>query len=238
MKIYIKTKSIIIFYSLLILNLIFVNCNKGSGTNMFSFLNKKDKITLFWEWFTKNEVLINNINQDNSEQIIDNILKQIQKIQKGLAVEISLPDSNGVRELTISPDGVSDAFPIVQSIVTKAPKLINWRIIAFRQRAPEGFKLEYQDLILDPKEMYCEPILTNGDLNLVVYVNDYKKIDVNTINYYCLIMMDNLIGEYDCVMTIKHYEFIDLSEMTKGNQQMKLNELPKYIDEFKNNKKK
>jgi hypothetical protein len=193
---------------------------------------KKDIIE-FWNWFGKNEETFYNINEDNSKQIIDSILSQLRTIQTGLEVEISVAYSNGIRDLILSAAGDKNKFRIVQSIAEKAPKFNKWRIIAFRQRAQEGFKLIFYNVTMDPSQIYCLPIVTQNTLDLIVYINGYKSHDENLINYYCIKTMDSLIGEYDCVMSVRNYNFRDISEMPKNQSVIKLKDFPDFLDNFK-----
>ena len=62
--------------------------------------------------------------------------------------EFSPIHSAGVREFTISADGIKQYFPIVKSLVSKAPHINKWKINAFRQRVPgEYMAIEYNKSI-------------------------------------------------------------------------------------------
>ena len=81
----------------------------------------KNSIESFWQWFQGNEKDLRNF-QTDPDQYLNKVLEQGSKIQKGLAFEIQ-PPFNGIINLTISADGVLKLFPIVEEIVSKAPKL-------------------------------------------------------------------------------------------------------------------
>ncbi len=193
-----------------------------------SFFKKKDPIEKYWNWFTINKDKLNNIDESNKDQKINMILSELNKIQPELSVEIS-NEENSIREMIISPEGDRKKFKIVQSIVEKAPKIEGWRIIAFRQPMGFDFTLAYQNIKLTPSELYFYPIKDKQSLDLIIYGKGFSKYDYNTLAHYGLIMMDNVLGEYDCVTKIRYYDFKDISEINDISELIPLIEIRNYI---------
>ena len=200
---------------------------KGSG---MLFFKKKDSIEGFWNWFTKHKDDLNKIDNNNRDQILNRILSELSKIKPELSIEIS-KEENGIREMTISPEGDRDKFETVISIIEKAPKIEGWKFVAFRQPLGFDFTLEYQGIKLTPSELFFFPIRDEESLDIIIYGKGFIEHDFNTLAHYGLIMMDNVLGEYDCVTKIRHYDFKDISELSDTDDLIPLTELRSYIDQ-------
>lgn len=198
-------------------------------------LQQNDTIDDFWHWFVKNEHRLKNFESD-PDKYLNEFLTQIKKIRAGLAIELE-PPKNGIINMTVSADGNIELFHIVQQIVAKAPTVKGWKIFAFRQRlAPAGVKemtLKIGDVQLDPSEMKFLPVIDNGKLNIVIYVAGVNEENYNRVAYAGLMLLDNILGEYDCVMKVDSYDFKELPDKNKtGATPRPLLELPAFVDEF------
>ncbi len=193
----------------------------------------EDKIDIFWKWFIENKAKYENLPDQGPEldERLDLIISQLRKIEDGLAVEISR-EFQGMRDIVISAEGDRSKFPIVQAIVSKAPKIDKWTVTAFRQRAAEGFSLRVGDIEFAPAKMFFDPIIDGDSLDVIVYAENLSKHDYNEAAYYGLITLDNVLGEYDCVMKVRHYDFRDTRELPKKHDLKHLTELPKFVDDF------
>ena len=213
--------------------ILFVSCTSQEqdhkGSNMF-FFKKKDPIVNFWNWFTKNSDQLHKINDKNSDDIINRILSKIAKVQPELSIEIS-KEVDGIREMTISPEGDIEKFDIVKTIVEKAPSISGWEIIAFRQPAGFDFTLTYQNIKLSPSELYFYPTIDKEKIDVIIYGKGFNEYDFNTLAHYGLIMMDNVLGEYDCVTKIRFFDFKDISEVEDMSELMPLTDIRTYINQ-------
>jgi len=81
--------------------------------------------------------------------------------------------------------------------------------------------------------MFFEPVIEGTELNIIVYGENFNSYDRNKLVHYGLIYMDNLIGEYDCVMSVKYYDFMDISSVNDRSKLFPIFELPEYIDNRK-----
>ena len=197
---------------------------------MFSLFKKTDKIIAFWNWFGQNKALFENLDDDR-EGKMDILLKEIHKIETGLSYEIS-NEYEGMREIVISAEGDIDKFPIVKEIVSKAPQIEGWRAVAFRQPMIENFTLEYEDMRLSPSEMFFCPVIEDNALDIIVFGKDFKKYDMDVLSHYGLILLDNVMGEFNCVTKVRHYDFQDLEDLEDDNDVRPLNEINDFIDHF------
>ena len=203
--------------------------------NMFGIFKKTDNIEKFWIWFIANQSRLRNF-QKNPDKYLTEVLSQIKKIKNGLAIEFE-PPKNNIIGMTISADGDRNLFEIVQKIVSKAPEISGWKIIAFRQRMDlEEFtkiKLEAEGQKLEPDKMKFFPVIQGDTLDIIIYSKGINEKNFNQIAYGGLILLDNILGEYDCVMKVRSYDFQNLptkKEELEGLQP--LIDLAKYVDNF------
>ena len=192
----------------------------------------KDSIDEFWDWFVSNEKRLRAIQVDSS-QTLSQIGEHARKIDSGLAIEYE-PPKNGIINVTVSADGNRDLFPLVQRIVDKAPKLEGWNFFAFRQRVPmKGKTLKMEGLELNPEKMKFFPLPSGDSLDIIIYANNVTDDNFNQMAYASLLLVDNILGEYDCVKKVRKY---DIHNMPTSKEQLKgvmpLLDLPDYVDNF------
>lgn len=219
--------------------LILICCSAKAKQEDMPTARTEDKIDIFWKWFIQNKAIFETLPEQGPEldERLDLIISQLRKIEDGLAIEISR-EFQGVRDIVISAEGDRSKFGIVQDIVAKAPKIDKWTVTAFRQRSGDGFILRVGDMEFDPSKMYFDPLIDGDSLDVVVYAEKLSKHDYNEAAYFGLITLDNVLGEYDCVMKVRHYDFRDTKELPKKHDLKHLSELPKFVDDFHSARKK
>jgi len=207
---------------------------------MFSLFKKSDPIEKFWTWFKENEKRLKKFEQ-NPNKYLSEILAQAKKIQAGLAIEFE-PPKNGVINMTVSADGVRELFEIVQNIVDKAPKIDGWKFIAFRQRMNlelvKAMKLNAGGDELDPNKMRFFPMIADDTLDIIIHIKGVTEENYNQVAYGGLLLLDNILGEYDCVTKVRSYDF---HEMPKNKEELDdllpLLDIASYVDNFHKSKK-
>ena len=200
----------------------------------FSFFNKETKEQKLWNWFTKNqETYYNEIeNLEIREKIFDELSKNLTKIHPDLVFEFSPKNENGIRELTISAEGIKEIFPIVQNLIDKSPKLKNWKFNAFRQRIPgDEFEIKYDTYKIGYDDIFYRYSLENNELGIELNIRNFDNSGEMKNAIY--ILLDGLLGEYDVTKSIDWIEWKDLNENEKDNL-YKLVELRELVDSRKN----
>ncbi len=200
---------------------------------------KQDAINKFWKWFQTNEKKLRGFER-NPDKILGEVLDNAKQIENGLAIEFE-PPNNNIVNVTISADGDRNLFPIVKQIVEKAPKIQGWNFIAFRQRMPadklKTMVLKVQDHELSPAKMKFFPIVSGDSLDIIVYINQVTEKNFNQMAYAMLTLMDNILGEYDCVTKVRSY---DLQKMPTKKEELDglqpLLDLTAYVDRFHQSK--
>ena len=144
--------------------------------------------------------------------------------------------------MTVSADGDRDLFEIVQNIISKAPKIEGWKFIAFRQRmSPEqikGMKLSAGRDELDPGKMKFFPMIEGDSLDIIIYAKGVTEENYIDIAYKGLLLLDNILGEYDCVTKVRSYDFHPMPTSKKELADLlPLLDIAAYVDNFHKSKK-
>lgn len=207
---------------------------------MNSQVKSADPIQTFWSWFRQNEKRLRHFEED-PDIYLGEMLARIRKIQDGLVIELE-PAKNGVISMTISADGDRNLFDMVKAVVAKAPKISGWQIFAFRQRVgPEkvkDLKLTVGDEVLDPGQMKFFPVVDGDSLDLIIYVKGVTDGNYLKVAYAGLLLLDNILGEYDCVMKVRSFDFHDMPVKKEELLDLQpLTDLPAFVDEFHRKKK-
>lgn len=187
--------------------------------------NKSDKYKVFWDWFIHVSDDFFDLNEENYELLFKRLNKQLSRVNKDLTYEFSAELVDGKREFIISADGIYSAFSDVIKLVEAAPNIENFKIIAFRQRG-EDFKIQFNDIELDPLNVSFSYEIQDNLINLVLYIKDY---DPNNDDWEgaAFILLDTIIGEYDTVTKIGEIEFSTFQESTLSRP---IKELPDLVD--------
>ncbi|GGF07644.1 hypothetical protein [Hymenobacter cavernae] len=209
------------FFALLSIAAIITSCTPSTD----------DKIKNFWTWFVNNKESFEHLNESSRDEKLDLIIEHLQPITDGLAVEVS-SEIKKTRALVISPEGDKTKFSVVRRIVDAAPLMQGWKVTAFRQRDTSDFILEYRSLKFTPSEMYFHPLVEGDSLDLIIYSKGIKNHNPDTVALYGLITLDNVLGEYDCVMEVRDYDFQDLDDEKDKSDLRPLKELPRFVDNF------
>lgn len=180
----------------------------------FSLFNKQSKEEKFWNWFTKNqETYYSGIeNLEIRDEIFNKLSVELQKINSDFVFEFSPIHEDGIREFTISADGIKESFPALKNLVAKAPQIEKWKFNAFRQRIPgDEFEIEYGDFKIGYSDIYFRyQDGEYGKIGIELNIRDYNGEGQRQNAIY--ILLDGLIGEYDLTMGIDWIEWIKLDE--------------------------
>lgn len=202
--------------------------------------SNSDRIDDFWKWFKANEGRLKNFETD-PDKYLNELLAQSKKIKEGIAIELEPPE-NGVINMTVSANGDLNLFETVKSIVAKAPKISGWQFFAFRQRIDasrlKDLKLKIGKFELDPHNMKFYPVIEADSLNIIIYVTGLNEDNFNDIAYGGLLILDNILGEYDCVTKVKSYDFHPMpAKKEELKDLLPLIEIAEYVDKFHAEKK-
>jgi hypothetical protein len=181
---------------------------------MFEKLFKPNKQKDFWKWFTAKQDELYHF-ENNQDELFDQLGQRLKNINEDLVFEFSPVRDNGIREFSISADGMKRSFPAVIDLIEKAPDLVNWQFYAFRQRVPgnsikikfaNGVEFGYDDIFFRYGEDEAEQKI-GIELNIRNYDEQNKGI-----KSAAFVLLDGLIGEYDMETRISWIDFAKLEE--------------------------
>lgn len=200
----------------------------------FSLFNKQSKEDQFWNWFSKSQdTFYHEIeNLDVRDEIFTDLTGELKKIHQDLVFEFSPIHENGIREFTISAEGVKDLFLFVERLVEKAPEMKNWQFNAFRQRIPgDDLQIQYGDLSIGYSDIYFRyQDGKYGEIGIELNIRDFDENPQTQNAIY--ILLDGLIGEYDITLGLDWIEWVKLDESNIENLNP-ITSLRRLIDEKK-----
>jgi hypothetical protein len=166
----------------------------------------KDVLRDFWHWFAKYQDRFYHLENDQ-EKLFSAISKKLKEIHPSLTFEFSPRHDDGTRELTISADGIKDAFPYVVQLVDRAPKIGKWKINAFRQRiAADDLAVQLgAEVKVGYGDIFFTHQLNDSLFDLNLFIRDYQ--DTDNFKSAIFILLDALVGEYDMEMKVGRLEF-------------------------------
>ncbi len=201
----------------------------------FSIFNKQQKEDKFWNWFTKNQMTYYNEieNLEIREKIFNELSTELKKNHQDLVFEFSPIHENGIREFTVSAEGIKQLFPIVEKLIEKAPEIENWQFNAFRQRIPgDKFEIQYGDLKVGYSDIYFRYVDGEyGKLGIELNIRNFDDSGQSKNAIY--ILLDGLIGEYDITIGLDWIEWVKLDESNIDNLNP-ITSLRTLIDQKKN----
>ena len=197
---------------------------------MFLSCSTQSKYDQFWSWFSENQHKY--YSHDNThEHLYDQLNLQLKLIDENLTFEFGPQLKNGVREFIISADGIKESFSSVTLLVDKAPKLKNWKVLAFRQRiSGDDISIVMGATNLSYDDIYFKHEIEGNKVNLTLYIQNYK--DIGQYKSATYILLDGLIGEFDMETKVGWIEFRKLNENENG-QLLKIIKLREIVDEIK-----
>ncbi|PWH85002.1 hypothetical protein [Brumimicrobium oceani] len=185
----------------------------------FSLSNKRSKEEKFWNWFSKSQdTFYHEIeNLEVRDEILTDLKSELNKVHPNLVFEFSPIHENGVREFTISAEGVKDFFPYVEGLIEKAPEIKNWQFNAFRQRIPgDDLQIQYGDLNIGYSDIYFRyQDGKYGEIGIELNIRDFDESPQTQNAIY--ILLDGLIGEYDITLGPDWIEWVKLDESNIEN---------------------
>jgi hypothetical protein len=190
----------------------------------------------FWDWFKKNNSKYFYLNQikdpEEKEKLLSDFLDHLHKYSKSLFFEIGgLPNSE--QELIISAEGNIKAFSQAEKLVSLAPEIKDWQIIALKPPSGIDFITNYQGIELNPKEMWFLPLYQEDDpqaLGLKIGFVEYNSRDNDRILNGVYQILDTILGEKEAAYRIDHVEVERLPADPENEGYIELHELPKFSD--------
>lgn len=195
----------------------------------------------FWRWFEdyKAEYFkIDSQNEHHKEFLLNELLNELHKYCDKLYFQIGGDRTKEYKELIITAEGNTKYFDEVERLVSCAPYLQGWKVIAFKQPKGVDFVTNYEGLILDPKKMWFLPLNNENYPTMIgirVCIENYNHKQADHVKDGIYQVIDTMLGEKRFAKDVDYLEFDDLSGYDLENDGLiELIELPEYIDWKKN----
>ncbi len=187
---------------------------------------------VFWQWFEGNARRLAAA-QRPSEQLLDEVQRELQKAEPGLAFEIGYEGPRAPRMLVVSADGARERFAAVKRLVGAAPRKVpGWQVVAFRQRKP-GLEVAYQGVRLHPRDVWFSSERVGGAVNVLVHVRESGSHPLPAVQGAVLLLLDSTLGEYDVETRVEGIEIRPLPVDPRAAWLRPLSELPAVVDAVK-----
>lgn len=175
-----------------------------------------EKNKAFWTWFQAHSAEIARITTAK-ELIADELHIELSKVRSELTFELGPKETP--RELIVSADGIVGAFPAVQSLVSAAPPLPGWKVIAFRPRKP-GLSIEMGDVKLTPTDVkFTSSNESTGKTAVTIFVPGRTRENAKQVDGAVLLLLDAVVGEYDTEVRLGEISIKPIDEAGKRELQ-------------------
>ena len=191
----------------------------------------------FWVWFQYNSEIyrcLDRMAAPEAQYWMDEIEVHLRSFAKKIYACIGLPDDGGVAKLIISAHGNYNYFKRVEELVSKAPSIPGWEIIAFMPPCPIDFGISahYGHTGIDPYNLWFIPTLIEDEPPfIVVFAEEYKREDLEFEAAVEAVIV-NLLGERSANLGLSAVVVACLDDFDAGerSEMMKLQELPAYLE--------
>jgi hypothetical protein len=201
-------------------------------------------IILFWDWIRYNEQTLRNLRNEKpaaQKMFIYWLDKHLHNYCEQLESILMFPASeNEPTQLVISASGNPEYFDQVTTLIENAPKLRNWKFVAFIQPSQSIEEMEagldkpyvFKDIELKASELKFMPFQYEDvqKIDMIVYLKNFTVHCTNkNLLHVVFIIMQDIIGEKSLFENIN---FVELAQMPteESNEVIYLYDLQLYID--------
>ncbi len=199
------------------------------AVSLFNFGKKSSRKQAFWKWFSSNQQNYTILEgQPDVDRLINEVGDQLRRVDSRLCCEFSA--NKAPAEFIISADGDETAFPLVRGLISSAPEISGWEIIAFRQRGGAECTIGMGDIELGPAQMWFR---LEGDGDRVGIHLYFGGIELNDeVVGAAFILLDNALGECDMETKVGFIERYQLKPEDDVSQLKPFEKLPEAFDAF------
>ncbi|RZK00117.1 MAG: hypothetical protein EOO46_21290 [Flavobacterium sp.] len=201
-------------------------------------------IILFWEWIRYNEQTLRNLRNEKpavQKMFIYWLDKHLHNYCEQLESILMFPaNENEPTQLVISASGNPQYFDQVTNLIENAPKLRNWKFVAFIQPSQSIEEMEagldkpyvFKDIELKASELKFMPFQYDDmqKINMIVYLKNFTIhcTNKNLLSVVFIIMQD-IVGEKSL---FENVNFVELAQMPEEESKeiIYLHHLQFYID--------
>lgn len=187
-------------------------------------------ISAFWAWFKSHKAEMDSLD-DTEEPFWDEALAELHKVNPDLSFALSEADGKE-RDFVLTAECDTELFELVDRIIGAAPKLSGWQFIALKPAMGFDFVSDFEDLTLDPREMWFFPMRNSARpraLGLRVAVPEFTKRRAEQLTDAVAMILEEGLGEREAATHVEHLEVVAMPENLKAEGYAPLAELPGYF---------
>ncbi len=202
-------------------------------------------IILFWDWIRYNEQTLRNLRNEKpavQKMFIYWLDKHLHNYCEQLESILMFPaNKNEPTQLVISASGDPEYFEQVTKLIDHAPKIRNWKFVAFIQASQSIEEMEagldkpyvFKDIELKASELKFLPFQYEDvkKIDMIVYLKNFT-VHCNNKNllHVVFIIMQDILGEKS---VFENINFVELAQIpTDTSNLICLHELEMFIDEI------
>lgn len=189
------------------------------------------QITAFWSWLKAHQEELDAL-ESPEHPFWDELLEHLKLVDDGLWFEVSMP-GDGERELVITAEGDWELFPLVEAMVSVAPDLDGWEVVALKPAMGFEFGIQYEGLELDPRAMWFQPLIDEDApevLGLRVAMPGFDEEQEQSFANGLLVILDTALGEKSAASDVDVIEVCELPEDPQEEGFLPLPELTSYVE--------
>lgn len=190
--------------------------------------DKEQSIAGFWRMFRKHASDLASADGPH-DQVYDRLLAKLQEIAPGLYLEFSAEPREC--ELIITADGDRSLFPLVHTIVSEAPYIPGWKIIALKPKLGFPVTSQWEDVTIRIADVVFDPLERKGsnDLGLRIYVPGLRPEYAQDAHNAILRAVDHGLGERGFAEAVQYTEVLSLPAGASKDDFIPLVKLEQYI---------
>ncbi|WP_277585209.1 hypothetical protein [Psychrobacillus antarcticus] len=196
-----------------------------------NLFKKKDPIEVFWQYFIDHEKKLYNLKDKDIEKMFRDLYILINKVNNQLIFSTPVALIEGKREFTISASSIGKNFPDVIRLVEAAPKMENFKIIAFEQRNDDQ-GTTVNDIELTRDQVFFDYTYDQEHtvFCLMLYIKEFNE-DNDDYFRVAFDLLEIVIGEYVLGTEITEIQF---NKLLANDELIPINDLPKILEDIKN----
>ncbi|MEW6469166.1 MAG: hypothetical protein AB1458_09590 [Bacteroidota bacterium] len=201
-------------------------------------LSETEKADLFWKWFCENQNNYLQVNQKEGqerEQLLNMFLEKLHRYHPHLFFEMG-GRSDTESELIITAEGIKDYFPAVELLVSRAPRLKGWNIIAFKPPMGTEFRIEIGGHQFEPGKIIFIPLDNKEQPSAVgiqVCYPQYTEENKNIFIQGTYLILDVILGEKSTTLDIDYLDITQTPPNLSDYPYRHLSGIREYIEEKK-----
>lgn len=194
----------------------------------------------FWDWFAENNaryLFIHEVEPALQQKFLAELADKLHAYNRNLFFLVGgKPDED--MELVITAEGNRKYFSLVEALVSEAPEIPRWKLLAFKPPMGCEFRIDYQGFTFDPTKTWflvLENPSAPSETGIQVCYEHFEPEKENEFLGGTFLILDIVLGEKSAALDLHHVEVGPLPENPEEEGYMRLSDLAGYIAEKKQN---